>query len=129
VRGVRDGAAGAPRSRLIRGAQRVLGALLTWRSGVTVRDPTSGFWAFGPGAVRFLGEHHPTGYPEPELLLLLRRNGMRLRAVPVAMRARAGGRTSLTLVRTGAAGWRFLLAALVVPLRSRVIVGVTRHPT
>ena len=81
-------------------------------------DPTSGFWAFGPRAVRLLAEHYPTGYSEPELRLFLARNRLRVVEVPVRMRPRRSGRTSLTLRRTGHALARTLLALVVVPLRS-----------
>jgi glycosyltransferase involved in cell wall biosynthesis len=100
--------------------QRLLAGLLSRVTGRTVSDPTSGFWAFGPAAVRVLGEHHPTGYPEPELLLFLRRNGLRVAEAPVTMRDRAAGTTSLTGPRTALAVLRVLLALVVVPLRARV---------
>jgi glycosyltransferase involved in cell wall biosynthesis len=100
--------------------QRLLAGLLSLVTGRAVSDPTSGFWAFGPAAVRVLGEHHPTGYPEPELLLFLRRNGLRVVEAPVTMRDRAAGTTSLTGPRTALAVLRVLLALVVVPLRARV---------
>jgi len=100
--------------------QRLLAGLLSRVTGWAVSDPTSGFWAFGPAAVRVLGEHHPTGYPEPELLLFLRRNGLRVAEAPVTMRDRAAGTTSLTGPRTAVAVLRVLLALVVVPLRARV---------
>ena len=65
----------------------------------TVTDPTSGFWALGPRAVALLAEHHPGGYPEPELHLFLSRNAMRVVEVEVQWRARLHGRSSLTPVR------------------------------
>src|SRR5215831_1915622 len=100
--------------------QRVLGLLLSALVRQTVTDPTSGFWAFGPRAVSFLSDHHPTGYPEPELVLLLRRNGLRLTEMPVQMRGRLSGRSSLTVGRAGVALARVLLAMLIVPLRALV---------
>jgi glycosyltransferase involved in cell wall biosynthesis len=101
-------------------AQRLLARLLTPFAGRHITDATSGFWAFGPAAVRLLAEHHPTGYPEPELLLLLRRNLLRVDSVPVAMRERKSGRTSLTLARTVLACLRVLLAVVVVPQRAPI---------
>jgi hypothetical protein len=61
-----------------------------------VTDPTSGFYALGPRAMRLLSEHHPTGYAEPELRLLLCRNELAVVEVPVEPRPRLAGRTSLT---------------------------------
>jgi glycosyltransferase involved in cell wall biosynthesis len=100
--------------------QRALASALSLLVGRRVTDPTSGFAAFGPAAVRLLGRHHPTGYPEPELLLLLARARQRVMEVPVRMRRRLTGRTSLTPLRTWLAAARTLLAIIVVPLRAAV---------
>jgi glycosyltransferase involved in cell wall biosynthesis len=98
-------------------------ALATVVSTITrrrVTDATSGFWALGPRAVTLLASHHPRGYPEPELHLFLSRNGLKVAEVPVRLRERLSGRSSLTLLRLLAAGARVLLAVLIVPLRQRV---------
>jgi glycosyltransferase involved in cell wall biosynthesis len=101
-----------------RAAQAFLASLLSLIVKRKVTDPTSGFWAFGPRAVELLAEHHPTGYPESELILLLQRHGLRAIEVPVEMRMRAGGQSTLTLLRALMAVGRALLAALIVPIRS-----------
>lgn len=100
--------------------QRWLGALLSVIVRRRVTDPTSGFWALGPRAVALLAEHHPAGYPEPELHLFLSRNAMRVVEVDVQWRARLHGRSSLTLGRVVAAGARVLLAIVIVPFRAAV---------
>ena len=104
----------------IRLAQRALSLCLSALTGRVVTDATSGFCALGPRAVRLLAEHHPTGYPEPELRLFLDRNGLRVVEVPIEARSRQGGRTSLTPFRVTAAGARFLLAMIIVPFQSGV---------
>jgi glycosyltransferase involved in cell wall biosynthesis len=103
-----------------RATQRLLGRVLSRLTARTVTDPTSGFWAFGPRAVRLLADHHPSGYPEPELLLFLHRNGLRVVEVPVEMRRRLSGRTSLTGARASVALARLLLTTVVAPLRPPV---------
>ncbi|MBI3493618.1 MAG: glycosyltransferase [Acidobacteria bacterium] len=100
--------------------QRLLAICLSALTGRRVTDPTSGFCVVGPRAVRVLAEHHPTGYPEPELRLFLSRNALNVVEVPVRARRRLGGRTSLTAGRLTAAGARVALAMLIVPLRCRV---------
>ena len=115
---LRDGVAHTTTVRRL--SQRALAAILTIITGELVTDPTSGLWAFGPRALRVLVEHHPSGYPEPELRLFLNRNAMRVLEVPVGMRDRFGGQTSLTPLRTTAALARLLLLFIVVPLRSVV---------
>jgi glycosyltransferase involved in cell wall biosynthesis len=105
---------------LRRGSQLLLGRMLSLLTARRVTDPTSGLWAFGPRALRLLADHHPSGYPEPELLLFLGRNSLRVVEVGVAMRDRYAGRSSLTPPRTGAAFARLLLLMIVVPLRAAV---------
>jgi glycosyltransferase involved in cell wall biosynthesis len=108
----------APKSRAGHTIRTMLAACLTRMTGAPVTDPTTGFCAFGPRALRVLSEHHPTGYPEPELRLFLKRNGLVVVEVPVRERPRHSGRTSLTPARLTVAGARVLLAMLIVPFRS-----------
>ena len=98
----------------------LLGRILTFVTGRLVTDPTSGLWAFGKRAVALLADHHPSGYPEPELVLFLTRNNLRITEVPVEMRERFAGQTSLTLRRTSTALARLLIHLVVVPFRSIV---------
>jgi glycosyltransferase involved in cell wall biosynthesis len=120
VLGSRYVRAAAQAGGIVRTAQRLLGACLSALTHVTVTDPTSGFCVLGPRAARLLAEHHPTGYPEPELRLFLSRNALRVMELPVAPRPRLAGRTSLTTPRLAAAGARVLLAMVIVPFRERV---------
>lgn len=106
-------------------SQRALGLGLSALAGEPVTDPTSGFCAFGPHAVAVLSEHHPTGYPEPELRLLLSRSGFRVVERRIGARSRLAGRTTMTPERSLIAAARVLLALLLVPLRSSVVGG--RH--
>lgn len=61
----------------------------------TFTDVTSGFRAFNGEAIRFLAGTYPCDYPEPETLILLTRNGFRLKEVPVEMRERQAGQSSI----------------------------------
>jgi glycosyltransferase involved in cell wall biosynthesis len=104
----------------VRMVQRSLSACLSAITGSRVTDPTSGFCALGPRAIRVLAEHHPTGYGEAELRLFMSRNALKVVEMPIAQRARLSGRTSLTPGRLTAAAGRALLAMVIVPLRSAV---------
>jgi glycosyltransferase involved in cell wall biosynthesis len=103
-----------------RAVHRALAVGLSRLARQPVTDPTSGFWAFGPRALKLLGDHHPRGFSEPELLLFLCRNGLLVAEVPVSMRGRQGGSPSLTLPRAALALARTALAMIVVPLREGV---------
>jgi len=105
---------------LRRFSQAFLAACLSTVTRRSVTDPTSGFWLFGPRALRVLSGHHPAGYAEPELLLFLSRNGLQVTEVPIRMRPRIAGRTSLTMSRTLLALARTALAFVVVPFRRLV---------
>jgi glycosyltransferase involved in cell wall biosynthesis len=108
-----------PRRRLTlrRLSQAALAGCLTVWTRQRFTDPTSGFWLFGPRAVRLLGRHHPAGYAEPELVLFLCRNGLRVGEVPIRIRPRRRGRTSITPTRATLAFMRTILALMMVPVR------------
>ena len=101
-------------------SQAGLAACLSAVTRKRVTDPTSGFWLFGPRALRLLSGHHPAGYAEPELLLFLSRNKLRVAEIPIRMRPRIAGRTSLTAPRAVFALARTALAFVIVPFRQLV---------
>jgi glycosyltransferase involved in cell wall biosynthesis len=103
-----------------RRSQRLLRAILSLATCSPVTDPTSGFCAFGPRATCVLAEHHPNGYPEPELRLFAERNALAVAEVAVRPRARFHGRTSLTPARIVAATARVVLALATVRWQRRV---------
>jgi glycosyltransferase involved in cell wall biosynthesis len=105
-------------SLLRRMLQRLVAASVSLVTRRRITDPTSGFWAFGPRALALLAAHHPTGYAEPELHLLLWRNRLSVVEVPVTMRERAAGESTLTLPRAALALSRVALALVVAPLRA-----------
>lgn len=91
-------------------------SLLTRRR---VLDPSSGFWAFDAEVARHLADHHPRGYGEAELRLYLHRSGIAVAQVPVSMRPRRYGRSSLRPLRLSSALLRTMLALAVEPLRPK----------
>jgi len=63
---------------------------------VWVTDPTSGFRAFGPRALRLFQAQFPYDFPEPESVALCRLAGLRVSEVAATMRARQGGESSIS---------------------------------
>lgn len=62
---------------------RILASLLT-RQKVT--DPTSGFQALNRRAMQFYAsDAYPVDFPDADVLIMLHRNGMRFREIPVKM--------------------------------------------
>ncbi len=64
-------------------------------AGVRVTDPTSGFRLYGPRALALFDETYPYDFPEPESLAVARAAGLRITEVPVTMRERQGGTSSI----------------------------------
>ncbi|MCC6421393.1 MAG: glycosyltransferase family 2 protein [Gemmataceae bacterium] len=74
--------------------------LIGFLSGTRVTDPTSGFRCAGPRAWRSFARQYPEDYPEPESLFWCLRNRLRFGEIPVRMRDRQGGVSSIRLWRT-----------------------------
>lgn len=68
--------------------------------GMAMTDCTSGFRAANRRAIEFFGRMYPDDYPEVESLVLMHKIGLRMTEVPVAMRERTSGRSSITPIRS-----------------------------
>jgi glycosyltransferase involved in cell wall biosynthesis len=67
-------------------------------SGLPVTDVTSGFRAASRRVIRAFAHWYPEDYPEPEVILLLHRAGYKVAELPVQMRHRKAGRSSINLL-------------------------------
>ena len=90
-----------------------LSLILRLCAGVRATDPTSGFRVFGPRAIALFQRTFPYDYPEPESLSLARLHGLRIVEVPVTMRERQGGQSS---IRGLLGGWYMLKATAAIVL-------------
>jgi hypothetical protein len=90
-------------------------------------DTTSGFKMSGPRAVRLFAEHYPAEYlgDTIESLVIAARAKIVIVQVPVAMRARAGGRPSHNPVKAAAYLARAVLALLFAIMRPPVTLQET----
>jgi glycosyltransferase involved in cell wall biosynthesis len=68
--------------------------------GRRITDTTSGFRAVGRRAIELFASEYPHDYPEVEATVLVFRHRLRLVEVPVAMRHRASGHSSITPLRS-----------------------------
>ena len=75
---------------------RVISWFLRLTTGLTVRDTTSGFRAINRRVTEFFSKYYPQDYPEPESLLVARLKGFKVGEVPVDMRYREFGISSIT---------------------------------
>src|SRR5204863_3442083 len=76
----------------------VLRALIRSLSGLTMTDCTSGFRAANGAVIRAYAHWYPEDYPEPEVILLLHRAGFKIDELPVRMRQRRTGQSSISLL-------------------------------
>ena len=74
--------------------------LISRLTGFKVTDPTSGFRLYNRRAIRIFAEDYPQDYPEPESIVIAQRYGLKLLEVPVQMRRRAAGHSSIRYLMT-----------------------------
>lgn len=77
-----------------------LAGLVSWLGRGRFSDPTSGFRAANRRAIQLFACEYPTDYPEPEVIVPLCRHGLRVIEVPVSMRERQAGQSSITALRS-----------------------------
>ncbi len=111
------GGSGFRSTAVRRAGIRYLCALLRVRCNARVTDPTSGFRAAGRRALELFAADYPSDYPEPESIALAVRAGLRVREVPVTMRERQHGRSSIDAWRTLYYLVKVSLALLILPAR------------
>lgn len=95
----------------------IISRLLSLITGQTITDPTSGYAAFNRRAIRLFARVYPHDYPEPESIVVLHRSGLKLCEIPVTMRAREHGQSSITPVRSAYYMVKVILAILINMLR------------
>ena len=85
------GANGAGKTTLL----KVIGGLVPASTGARIADCTSGFRAVNRRVLASFARYYPTDYPEPESLALLLHSGLTVLELPVIMRPRQGGVSSI----------------------------------
>lgn len=64
--------------------------------GITITDSTSGYRAINRRGIELVCEYYPDEYPEPEAIVLFHLNKLKIREVPVVMKERQGGVSSIS---------------------------------
>jgi glycosyltransferase involved in cell wall biosynthesis len=75
---------------------RLFAALVSLRVRQRMTDTTSGFRAVNRSGIRLFAADYPHDYPEVESVVTAARGDLRVCEVPVAMRQRAAGESSIT---------------------------------
>jgi hypothetical protein len=87
-----------------------------------VSDPTSGFRLYNRRAIELFARDYPHDYPEVEAVLMLHHHRLRMREVPVRMRTRNGGVSSIGTGKSVYYMLKVLLALFVGLARQRPVV-------
>ncbi len=98
---------------------RIFAGTISRITGQRVTDTTSGFRAAGPHAIELFADDYPHDYPEVETTVMVVKHRLRLVEVPVTMRERAAGRSSITAARS---------AYYMVKVSLALFVGLFRAP-
>lgn len=96
-----------------RAGMRVFRLLLSTIVGQRVTDPTSGFRMTNRRGIELFARDYPHDYPEVEAILMLHAHKLHLHEVPVEMRQRASGRSSITRMSSAYYMFRVLLAIFI----------------
>jgi glycosyltransferase involved in cell wall biosynthesis len=108
-------------SRSRRVGIRILATVVSRIVGQRVTDTTSGFQALNRKGIELFARDYPHDYPEVEATVMVFRHRLRLQEVPVSMRERGGGTSSITALRSMYYMVKVLLAIFVGLFRRHVI--------
>jgi len=108
-------------SRSRRVGIRLLALVVSRIVGRRVTDTTSGFQALNSKGIALFARDYPHDYPEVEATVMVSRHRLRAVEVPVSMRERSSGRSSITAVRSIYYMLKVLLAIFVGLFRRNVV--------
>lgn len=74
--------------------------LIYLMTGKKITDPTSGLRMVGRNAMNIFAHDYPRDYPEPESVVAILRRKMKVEEIPVVMKERAGGVSSISLKKS-----------------------------
>ena len=106
----------------------MLARVVSWIAHERLTDTTSGFQALNRRAIRLFAADLPLDYPEVEGLVMAVRHRLRVKEVPVTMREREHGRSSIGTL--GSVYYMIkVLLAVFVDLFRRDVVPLEDHDT
>lgn len=91
--------------------------LIKLLTGTTITDPTSGLRMIGKDVIRIFANDYPKDYPEPESVVAILKQGKKVIEIPVIMRERQGGTSSIKLKKSIYYMIKVTLAILVESIR------------
>ncbi len=99
---------------------RIFSLLIKLLTGKWIADPTAGFRCYGPNALRLFSLSYPDDYPEVESIITAARHGLTVVEVPVLMRQRLSGHSSINRRKSAYYMVKVSLALIVDAMREKI---------
>lgn len=96
---------------------KVFSVVVSMITGKKLTDTTSGFRAVNKRIISFFAQNYPEDYPEVEAIVLLHKAGFSIIEISVKMKARAGGKSSITALHALYYMVKVLLAVFINVLK------------
>lgn len=91
--------------------------LIKLLTGAKITDPTSGLRMVNREIIEFFAEEYPKDYPEPESVVAILRRKKKVLEIPVIMRERSGGVSSISIKKSVYYMIKVSLAILIERIR------------
>ena len=91
--------------------------LIKLLTGAKITDPTSGLRMGNREIIEFFAEEYPKDYPEPESVVAILRRKKKVLELPVIMRERSGGVSSISMKKSVYYMIKVSLAILIERIR------------
>ncbi len=102
---------------------QILSTIIWICTGVRIKDVTSGFRAVDKDFIRVFAEDYSKDYPEPEAIVTAKMFGGVLKEVPVVMKERESGKSSITFKKS----FYYMIKVTLAILVKRLSYGIRRE--
>lgn len=102
----------------------ILSGLIRLTTGQRIMDVTSGYRAVNRMFINIYSKDYPTDYPEPEAIVAAIMHRGRVKEVPVQMKAREGGTSSITFKKS----IYYMIKVTLAIFICRISYGIRRAP-
>jgi len=90
--------------------------------GQKITDTTCGFRAYGKRAIRMFASYDAAEFKDSVGLVILGRAGLKMKEIPVTVRERIGGRSTISALKALVYPFEFVLSLVAVLARKRLTV-------
>ena len=92
---------------------QIISLFLKLSTGMSIKDPTSGFRAINMKAIGLFAKEYPQDFPEPESLIFAHKYRFKVKEVSIEMKNRMHGTSSITSIKAGYYMIKVLLAMFI----------------